>query len=127
MKLMLFINRCYAGSEKLWRVIVYGYLMMLIPMTAVTQIAKENLIKEKQSILAYIIILVSLIYYAWITFSIWKCSANTDKKIYKYLRRALSLITFIYAYSMAELLVSLNQFNSTAFHVVICRDIFLCC
>ena len=99
MSVIKWINDAYAGKVVLWKAVVFGYLLPLIPTTIITGIGVEMLAKGRGGI-GYAIYVAVQLYYLWITIVLWKNSANTKKPIYKILVRVLSVITGIVAGGM---------------------------
>jgi hypothetical protein len=83
--------KAYAGQEKLWRVFVFGYLAMLIPMVILAGISKEMLIKNSETWTSFWITLLMIFYNFWLTVSLWRCSRNGDSKVGRIAGRGLAI------------------------------------
>ena len=92
MKILDGVGNAYAGKAKLWRVFWLGYILLLIPVTIATNIAKEIWAQSPASFVPEAISLVVLFYYIWLSISLWRCAPNSTKRIYKILGRVWAVV-----------------------------------
>jgi magnesium-transporting ATPase (P-type) len=103
------IPKAYSGEAKLWKVFWFGYIGSLFPVTILTNIAKESLVKTPSSNFAFATLLVVGLLYAWLAISMWRCSSNSNHRAYKLLGKLWSIIIGIFVLSAIQLTFQLSR------------------
>jgi hypothetical protein len=98
------ITNAYSGEAKLWKVFWFGYVGTLLPVTILTNIAKEMAVKNPASVFAYTVFCACWVLYAWLAISLWKCSKNSSHKGLMLLGRFWSGIVLIFLLSGISLM-----------------------
>jgi hypothetical protein len=93
------IANAYSGDAKLWKVFWFGYIGTLLPVTILSNIAKEIAKKNPASIFANEIYVVSWVLYAWLAISLWRCSKNSSHKGFILLGRFWAVVLGIFLLS----------------------------
>lgn len=95
----LWIANAYSGEAKLWKVFWFGYVATLLPVTILSNIAKEIAVKNPTSIFAFIVFLTIWLLYVWLAISLWRCAKNSGHKAFAVLGRVWSVVLGIFIFS----------------------------
>lgn len=93
MKINKWFGDAYVGNIPLWQAVVFGLCIPLVPITILSGIGKELMVRNESTNIVYAIVVFVFLYYLWITIVLWKNSKNTNKNFYKFLGRSLSVLT----------------------------------
>lgn len=102
------ISKAYSGEAKLWKVFWFGYAATLLPVTILSNIAKEMVVKTPASIFAFIVLLAVWLLYIWLGISMWRCSRNSSHRAYMLLGRLWSIVLGIFVLSAIQLAFQLS-------------------
>lgn len=103
------IANAYSGEAKLWKVFWFGYIGTLLPVTILTNIAKEIAVKNPASVFAYVVFVVGWVLYAWLAISLWRCSKNSSHKGFMLLGRIWTIVLGIFLLSGLLLMFQLAK------------------
>ncbi len=103
------ITKAYSGEAKLWKVFWFGYIGTLLPITVLTGLAKEAVVKTPASIFAFAALLAVWLFYAWLALSLWKCAGNSSHRAYALLGRLWSIVLCIFVLSAVQLAFQLSK------------------
>lgn len=98
------IANAYSGDAKLWKVFWFGYIGTLLPVTILSNIAKEIVVKNPASVFAYIVFVVVWVLYVWLAISLWRCSKNSSHKGFMLLGRVWAGVLGIFLLSGLQLM-----------------------
>lgn len=93
------IANAYSGDARLWKVFWFGYVATLLPVTILSNIAKEIAVRNPASIFAFVVFLSVWLLYAWLAISLWRCAKNSDHKAFTLLGRIWAVVLGIFLLS----------------------------
>ena len=88
---MNWIDSAYAGKQKLWKVFWFGWGAPLVPLVIAVNIYRE-LATRIPSWVGIVLILLLLLYYAWLSIALWRCAPNASSGFGKFLGRAFAVL-----------------------------------
>ena len=89
---MSFFNDAYSGNVRLWKALVFCYLVPLVPTTILLGIAGDLSRKGQSEVLAYFLVVLITLFYLFNAVVMWKNAKNTDFGIVRFLARIFSVL-----------------------------------
>lgn len=101
-----FLKRSWCGDEKLWKVFwIYGVLAGAILQSIVLVLGTAGVVGGLGMIVGVPVIAIVGAYAIWICVSMWQCAWNAKAKIWGYIVRVLTVLSFI-SYIMSIITLS---------------------